>query len=121
MSRGRGPISTVERAGNGGRNVAAIDLVHIGIMVEVGEEDGGLDNFVERAAGGREDRRHVGERGRRLGPDVAPSDDAADSVERQLACDEDETARPYGLRIGAEGSWGIGCDDRIAGHGRRRS
>ena len=59
--------------------MARIDLVHIGIIVEVGEEDGGLDNFVQRAAGGREDRRHVGEHGRGLSPDVAIADDAADA------------------------------------------
>src|SRR5207248_3153412 len=99
--RARGEVGHFDRRA-GRRNAAdvpCVDLVHGAEVVEVLEEDGRLDDPVERAPGSLEDRAQVRERLLGLVGDVAGDEFLLARLQRQLAGDEHETVRLDRLRV----------------------
>ena len=91
--------STVERCGRRRAHVRGVHLVHAGEVVEALQEDRGLDECVERAAGLLEDRAEVLEHLLGLRLDVAAEQVFLTRAKRELPRDEDEAVRLDRLRV----------------------
>src|SRR5687767_2291437 len=96
------------------RDDASVDLVDRGPVTDVGQEDGDLDQPIQSAPGGVEDRGKVLERALRLASHVVGYELAARGVHPELAGGENELAGTDRLAIGAGGGrCRIGADCEI--------